>query len=90
MRGHILVMLGTAAATFSGAGGAASAEQPADGGASCVALITSYEATQLGPGFVGSEVSGLAASGRAFGQTLVSPLAQKHLGSIERCSEAEA
>lgn len=69
--------------------GAASAEPPADPPPSCVALITSYEASQLAPGFVGHEVSGLATSGPGLGSALVSPLAQRHLGSFESCREAE-
>ena len=68
---------------------AASAAPPADPAPSCVALITSYEATQLAPGFVGHEVSGLATSGPGLGSALVNPLAHKHLSSFESCREAE-
>jgi hypothetical protein len=64
---------------------AAGAAQPS---ASCVALITSYEASQLPPASVGAEVSGLAAT-PGLGATLVSPLARAHLGSIEACQQAE-
>ena len=49
---------------------AASAAPPADPAPSCVALITSYEASQLAPGFVGHEVSGLATSGPGLGSAL--------------------
>jgi hypothetical protein len=65
------------------------ADQPANPGASCVALITSWEASQLAPGSVGEEVAGLAASPR-LGTRLVSPLAHEHLGSIDACRQAEA
>lgn len=64
------------------------AEQPANAHASCVAVITSYEASQLPPGSVGAEVSSLASS-PGLGATLVSPLAQRHLGSIDACRRAE-
>ena len=70
-------------------GGAASAASPADPPPSCVAVITSYEASQLAPGFVGHEVSGLATSGPGLGTALVNPLAHEHLGSLESCREAE-
>jgi hypothetical protein len=69
--------------------GAASVEPPADPPPSCMALITSYEVSQLAAGFVGHEVSGLATSGPGLGRALVSPLAHKHLGSFESCREAE-
>ena len=81
-----LVTVGMLAA----ASGPASAAPPADPPPSCVALITSYEASQLEPGFVGHEVSGLATSGPGLGTALVSPLAHTHLGSFESCREAEA
>jgi hypothetical protein len=54
-----------------------------------VAVITSYEASELTPGFVGEEVSGFAPSGPGLGASLVSPLAHQHLGSFENCREAE-
>jgi hypothetical protein len=76
-------------AMLAASSGAASAEPPADPPPSCVALITSYEASQLARGFVGHEVSGLATSGPGLGTALVSPLAHKHLGSFESCREAE-
>jgi hypothetical protein len=69
--------------------GAAPAAPPGDPPPSCVALITSYEASQLTTGFVGQEVSGLATSGPGLGASLVSPLAHEHLGSYESCREAE-
>jgi hypothetical protein len=75
-------------AVLAASAGTAAAQPPASPGASCVALITSYEATQLQPGSVGAEVSALAADGR-LGSTLVAPLAQRHLGSLESCAEAE-
>jgi hypothetical protein len=49
--------------------------------ASCVGVITSAEASQLPPGSVGQEVSGLAHSVPRLGQALVGPLAHAHGGS---------
>jgi hypothetical protein len=66
----------------------AAAQQPSSPTASCVALITSFEATQLAPGAVGQEVAGLAST-PGLGRRLVSPLARAHLGSIEACTTAE-
>ena len=77
-----------AGAVMTAGGGTASARQPASPRASCVAVITSYEGSQLPPASVGNEVSGLAGPG--FGSTLVGPLAREHLGSIQTCFEAEA
>jgi hypothetical protein len=84
-----LTITAVTVAMLAASSGAASAEPPADPPPSCVALITSYEASQLAPGFVGHEVSGLATSGPGLGTALVSPLARKHLGSFESCREAE-
>ena len=84
---RVLIMLTATAALFATPGAAASAGQPAGPAASCVALITSYEASQLAPGSVGHEVSGLAGPG--LGTGLVSPLAREHLGSIAACRAAE-
>jgi hypothetical protein len=84
-----LITLSSAAVMFGGLVGNASADQPANATASCVAIITSSEASRLPPGSVGAEVSGLATSGPGLGQALVSPLARKHLGSIALCREAE-
>lgn len=64
------------------------AQQPPSRASSCVAIITSYEATQLPPGAVGKEVSGLAST-PGLGRRLVGPLARTHLGSIEACLAAE-
>ncbi len=85
---RILITIATAIAMLVASSGAASAEQPANPRASCVAVITSYEASQLAPGSVGHEVSGLA-SNPGLGSALVSPLAYKHLGSIGPCRQAE-
>jgi hypothetical protein len=74
---------------LAGAAGAASAQQPASPRASCVALITTFETSQLPAGSVGREVSGLATSGPGLGSALVSSLAHSHLGSIETCSQTE-
>jgi hypothetical protein len=77
----VLVLLGA-----SGAG--AAAQQPASPTSSCVALITSFEATELAPAAVGQEVSGLA-SIPGLGYRVVSPLARAHVASIEACFTAE-
>ena len=84
-----LMITAVTVAMLAASSGAASAEPPADPPPSCVAVIASYEASQLAPGFVGHEVSGLATSGPGLGSALVSPLAHKHLGSFESCREAE-
>jgi type IV secretory pathway TrbL component len=85
---RVLVAITIAAAITSSAA-AATAAQAAAPRASCVGTITSYEGSQLAPGSVGVEVSGLATSGPGFGSGLVGPLAHHHLGSIETCFEAE-
>jgi hypothetical protein len=77
----VLILLGASST-------GAEAQQPASPTASCVALITSFEATQLAPGAVGQEVAGLA-SVPGLGRRLVSPLARAHLGSIEACLTTE-
>jgi hypothetical protein len=59
--------------------GTAAASPPAP--ASCVGIITSAEASQLPPGSVGVEVSGLARGVPRLGGALVSPLAHAHAGS---------
>jgi hypothetical protein len=66
------------AAVVSGPAGAS--PSPA---ASCAAILTSFEATQLPPGFVGGEVSGLAGPG--FGP-VIRDLAGSHLGTLEDCA----
>ena len=86
---RILITIASAAVMLMVPVGAASAEQPANARASCVALITSYEASQLAPGSVGGEVSGLATSGPGLGHFLVGQLAQQHLGSVALCRQAE-
>jgi hypothetical protein len=80
-----------AAVVVLGSSGSAAlaAGSPASPTASCVATITSYEASQLPPGAVGTEVSGLATSAPGFLGGLVSSLARVHDGSIEACFEAE-
>jgi hypothetical protein len=85
---RITITIPAIVALLAASAGAAAAEQPADARASCVAVITSYEASQLAPGSVGDEVSGLASS-PGLGSALVSPLAHNHLGSIETCFQAE-
>jgi hypothetical protein len=84
-----LVTITSCVAMLAASAAAASAGSPASPQASCVATITSYEATQLAPASVGEEVSGLAQIGPGLGSELVSPLARHHLGSIETCAQAE-
>ncbi len=86
-RAALFVVVVVALGVSSGA--ALAAGSPASPKASCVATITSYEASQLEPGSVGTEVSGLATSAPGLGSSLVSGLAQEHAGSIEDCFEAE-
>jgi hypothetical protein len=76
-----LVVVAVVVAVAAGLSGSASASPPPS--ASCAAIPTSFEATQLPPGFVGSEVSGLA--GRGFGE-VIRNLARNHLGSLEECA----
>jgi len=83
------VTITAAVAMLAVSGTGASAQQPANSGASCVALITSYEASQLASGFVGQEVSTFATSGPGLGTVLVAPLANAHLGSVESSLAAE-
>jgi hypothetical protein len=85
---RIPIAIAAAVAMLVAPSAAATAQQPASAQASCVALITSYEASQLPAGSVGSEVAGLASS-PGLGSALVSPLAKTHLGSIGACLGAE-
>ena len=86
-RTALVVAAGAALAVPSGV--ALGAGPPASPHASCVATITSYEASQLQPGSVGKEVSGLATSGPGLGRAIVSDLAKTHSGSVEACLAAE-
>jgi hypothetical protein len=70
-------------------GAALAAGSPASPKASCVATITSFEASQLEPGAVGEEVSALTTLAPGFVGGLVSDLAHAHAASIEACFEAE-
>ena len=65
---------------------ATAAPQLADEQSSCVAIITSFEASQLPAGAVGAEVSGLATSAPGFVGEFVSGLAKEHAGSIAACA----
>ena len=67
-----------AAAALAGSAGA-SPPPPA----SCVAILTRYEATQLPAGSVGTEVSGLAGPGCG---RVVTGLARSHLGTLDECA----
>lgn len=78
MKGIVLPAAVVVAAFWSA--GAVAAPPPS---ASCAGIITSFEATELPPGFVGDEVSDLA--GPEFGK-VVSNLARSHLGSLEECA----
>ena len=84
---RLLAIWATAAAIA--AIGAVPALGGANAGASCVGIITSAEATQLPPGSVGQEVSGLAHAVQPLGSSLVGGLAGEHAGSIESCRAAE-
>jgi hypothetical protein len=55
-----LIAICCAAVALGGLPGIASASPPASAPASCVGIITSAEGSQLPPGSVGQEVSGLA------------------------------
>jgi hypothetical protein len=79
-----LVAITIAVAMLVASAASASAATPA----SCVGTITAYEASQLAPGSVGGEVSGLARSGPGAAGAIVSPLAHRH-GSIETCTQGE-
>jgi hypothetical protein len=70
-----------AAVALGGLPGTAPATPAAGGSASCVGIITSAEGSQLPPGSVGQEVSGLARSVPRLGEALVSPLAREHGGN---------
>jgi hypothetical protein len=83
-----LVAITIAVAMFVASAAPASAGTPASPPASCVGTITAYEASQLAPGSVGGEVSGLAQSGPGAAGAIVSPLAHRH-GSIEACTQGE-
>ena len=78
MRRSVIGIVGAAVA-LGGLSGTASAT--AASSASCVGIITSAEATQLPPGSVGDEVSGLARSVPRLGEMLVGPLAKRHGGN---------
>jgi hypothetical protein len=86
---RVAVVALTVAALAVPSGAALGAGPPASPNASCVATITSYEASQLQPGSVGEEVSGLATSAPSLVGGIVSDLAKAHAGSIDACFEAE-
>jgi hypothetical protein len=67
-----------AAVALGGLLGTASVSHATAASASCVGVVTSYEGSQLPPGSVGHEVSGLARGVPILGATLVSPLAVEH------------
>ncbi len=89
MKRHAALLVVAVVALGLSSGGALASGSPASPRASCVATITSYEASQLEPGSVGTEVSGLATSAPGLGTSLVSGLAKEHAGSIEDCFEVE-
>ena len=89
MRRRASVLVAAVVALGWSSGAALAAGSPANPRASCVATITSYEASQLDPGSVGAEVSGLATTAPGLGSSLVSGLAKEHAGSIEACVQAE-
>jgi hypothetical protein len=63
---------------------ATAAAGPANDGASCVGVLTSFEA-HIAPGFVGGEVSSAAPALRAELGAFVSGLARAHEGGFEGC-----
>jgi nitrate/nitrite transporter NarK len=83
------VFVAAVAALAVPSGAALGAGSPASPTASCVATITSYEASQLEAGAVGEEVSGLATSAAGLVGGIVSGLGKAHAGSIDACFEAE-
>ena len=89
MKRHVAVFALAVAALAVPSGAALGAGPPASPSASCVATITGYEASQLPPGSVGEEVSGLASSAPSLVGGIVSELAKAHAGSIDACFEAE-
>ena len=89
MKRRAAVLIAALAALGVSSGAALAAGSPASPEASCVATITSYEASQLQSGAVGKEVSGLATSAPGVVGSLVSDLARTHVGSIEACAGAE-
>jgi hypothetical protein len=89
MKRRSAVLVAAVVALGLSSGAALAAGSPASPKASCVATITSYEASQLQPGAVGKEVSGLATSAPGVVGSLVSDLARTHGGSIEACAGAE-
>lgn len=89
MKRRAALIVATVAALTVPSGAALGAGPPASPNASCVATVTSYEASQLGPGAVGGEVSGLATSAPGVVGGLVKDLAKAHAGSIDACFAAE-
>jgi hypothetical protein len=83
------VLAAVVAALTVPSGAALGAGPPGSPQASCVATITSYEASQLPPGTVGEEVFGLATSASGLGRDIVSDLAGAHAGAVEACLVAE-
>jgi hypothetical protein len=77
---RIPITVSCAAVALGGLLGTASASPAASASASCVGVITSNEGTQLPPGSIGREVSGLARSAPGLGSALVAPLAHEHGG----------
>jgi hypothetical protein len=83
-----LVTLATLVAALVSSATTASVAHAVSPQASCVGLITSYEASQLPAGSVGGEVRELAQSVPSLGSVQVSPLARERRGSIENCAQA--
>ncbi|MDQ3381059.1 MAG: hypothetical protein M3546_12195 [Actinomycetota bacterium] len=89
MKAHAALVVGAAITLGASSGVALGAGSPASPYASCVATITSYEASQLQPSAVGEEVSGLATSVPGLVGRIVKDLAKTHAGSVDACFEAE-
>jgi len=77
MRGA-LIAASCAAVSLGVLPGTAPATPAASGSANRVGIITNAEESQLPPGSVGQEVSGLARSVPRLGESLVSPPSREH------------
>ena len=86
MRRAVVVALAVLA--FGAAAGVANAQSPADPQASCLGLVASWEATELSPGSLGAETSGIARSEPGVVGRHVREAANVHAGSVEACLAA--
>lgn len=70
--------------------GVALGQGPTSPQASCIGVLASFEATQLPPGSLGEETSGIAQLGPGVLGGLVRELARHHGGSVEACGAADS